>query len=92
MNFADSSKRIFGAGVLALSLAVVPATLPAAAQNNSNAPALDTTPLQETKDDHNNWGWLGLLGLIGVANLFRKPKTRTAYRENDVVSRPGYRE
>lgn len=92
MKFADSSKKIVGAGILALSLAVVPATLPAAAQNNSNAPALDTTPFQETKDDNNNWGWLGLVGLIGLANLFRKPKSQTVYREPDATSRTGYRE
>ncbi|HEY9299697.1 MAG TPA: WGxxGxxG family protein, partial [Phormidium sp.] len=34
-----------------------------------------TTPYSgvrsETRDS-NSWGWLGLLGLIGLANLFRK--------------------
>lgn len=99
------SKKIIGAGILALSLATLPATLPAAAQNNStvqnnsNRPALDTTPFQETKDDFNNFGWLGALGLIGLANLFRKPKRRTTYVDTPtdsaadptVVDRTNYR-
>ena len=80
--------KIAGASVMAASLALMPLSLPVSAQNadpnapttiqtspESNAPTLDTTPFQETKDDNNNWGWLGLLGLIGLANLFRKPKT-----------------
>ena len=69
--------KFVGAGVLALSLAMMPLSLPASAQSStgeSNAPVLDTTPFQETKDDNNNWGWLGLLGLIGLANLLRKPQ------------------
>ena len=69
--------KILGAGVLALSLAIMPLSLPASAQSpsaESTAPTLDTTPFQETKDDNNNWGWLGLLGLIGLANLLRKPQ------------------
>lgn len=75
MKRSDLPKFV-GAGILALSLTMMPLSLPASAQNNSgesNAPTLDTTPFQETKDDNNNWGWLGLLGLIGLANLFRKP-------------------
>ena len=69
--------KFVGAGVLALSLAIMPLSLPASAQSSSpesTAPTLDTTPFQETKDDNNNWGWLGLLGLIGLANLLRKPQ------------------
>jgi hypothetical protein len=79
----DLSKKIVGAGMLAVSLAVMPLNLPASAQtgaapNQTNVednsrPTLDTTPFQETKNDNNNWGWLGLIGLIGLANLFRKP-------------------
>ncbi len=84
--------KFAGVSVLAVSLAVMPLSLPVSAQDaaptttqtspESNAPTFDTTPFQETKNDNNNWGWLGLLGLIGLANLFRKPKT-VAYSEPD---------
>jgi hypothetical protein len=89
--------KIVGASVVAASLAVMPLSLPVSAQTDStaptttqtspesNAPTFDTTPFQETKDDNNNWGWLGLLGLIGLANLFRKPKT-VAYSDPNTVS------
>ena len=93
MKRSDLSK-VVGAGVLSLSLAIVPLSLPAFAQNNaeSNAPTLDTTPFQETKDDNNNWGWLGLLGLIGLANLFRKPKEPVRYSGTETTpgSTPRY--
>ena len=88
---------IAGASVIAASLAVMPLSLPVSAQTDStapttqtspesNAPTIDTTPFQETKNDNNNWGWLGLLGLIGLANLFRKPKT-VAYDDPTTVNR-----
>lgn len=74
--------KIVGASILSISLATVPLSLPASAQNNTqpnttedtSKPTFDTTPFQETKNDNNNWGWLGLIGLIGLANLFRKPR------------------
>ncbi len=71
--------KVVGASVLSLSLAILPLSLPASAQTSteSNQPTIDTTPFQETRDDNNNWGWLGLIGLIGLANLFRKPKETT---------------
>lgn len=86
MKRSDLSK-VVGAGVLTLSLAILPLSLPASAQTGGDSntttedtskPTIDTTPFQETKDDHNNWGWLGLIGLIGLANLFRKPKEADA--------------
>lgn len=67
-----NSKIILSLGALALSLAILPA-VPAAAQNSSEAPTVDTTPFQESESDFNNLGWLGALGLLGLANLFRKP-------------------
>ena len=84
--------KIAGASLLALSLSLLPSQLPASAQNNNttttdnNKPTLDTTPFQETKNDNNNWGWLGLLGLIGLANLFRKDEHHTHRHESDTVS------
>lgn len=92
---------IVGASVLAASVAILPLSLPASAQTdtqpntttqpsptteNTTSPTFDTTPFQETKNDNNNWGWLGLLGLIGLANLFRKPKEPVRYTETDTTS------
>lgn len=86
----NSLSKIASAGVLTLSLALLP-SLPSYAQTTtsptttptveSTGPVLDTTPFQETRDDNNNWGWLGLLGLLGLLNLFRKPKAPTVYRD-----------
>lgn len=96
MNVAHLSK-FAAASVVALSLATFPSTVPAFAQTNNTTidrtgPTVDTTPFQETRDDNNNWGWLGLLGLIGLANLFRKDEPRTVYRDrDDVVSNPSSR-
>lgn len=82
MKRSNLSKFV-GAGVLTLSIAILPLSLPASAQTgtqpnttteDTTSPTIDTTPFQETKDDNNNWGWLGLIGLIGLANLFRKPQ------------------
>jgi len=83
--------KFAGAGVLTLGLAITPLSLPAVAQNTteSNQPAFDTTPLQETKDDFNNFGWLGLLGLIGLAKLFQKQKEPVRHSET-AVSSSGY--
>lgn len=98
---------IVGTSVLAASVAILPMSLPASAQTDTQpstttqpgtttedktSPTFDTTPFQETKNDHNNWGWLGLLGLIGLANLFRKPKEPVRYTEPDTTpgSTPRY--
>jgi hypothetical protein len=76
------------ATLIALSLAVLPSAMPASAQtqsapaqNNtdSNRVILDRTPFQESKSDNNHWGALGLLGILGLANLFRKDEP-TRYR------------
>jgi hypothetical protein len=97
--------KVAGVGLVALSLAVFPVTLPASAQTNNNNPAneavqetrednapnLDTTPFQETRGQKDNWGWLGLIGLAGLLNLLRKPERPTAYREPDVATRSGDR-
>lgn len=96
---ASNLSKFAAASAIAVSLAIVPSTLPASAQTNNTTidrtgPTVDTTPFQETRDDNNNWGWLGLLGLIGLANLFRKDEPKTVYRDrdrDDVVSGPGSR-
>lgn len=96
MNNSKLSK-VIGASIVAATLAVMPLSMPASAQTDtaptttqtspeSNAPTIDTTPFQETRNDNNNWGWLGLLGLIGLANFLRKPKQTVAYRDPDPTS------
>ena len=85
---SDLSKNA-AATLIALSLAVLPSAMPASAQtqsapaqnnNNSNGVVLDRTPLQESKEDNNHWGALGLLGILGLANLFRKDEPKR-YRD-----------
>ena len=77
------------ATLIALSLAVLPSAMPASAQtqsapaqnnSDSNGVVLDRTPLQESKEDNNHWGALGLLGILGLANLFRKDEPKR-YRD-----------
>lgn len=101
MKGSDLSKAI-GAGILSLSIAV----LPVSAQNNSpdgtgtTAPntTVDTAPTtgvaDTTDDDGFDWDWLGLLGLIGLAGLAGKKRQEpTRYRDPDVAAgTPGYRE
>ena len=77
------------ATLIALSLALLPSAMPAEAQTNSesaqnntdsNGVVLDRTPFQESKRDNNHWGALGLLGILGLANLFRKDEPKR-YRD-----------
>lgn len=85
---SDISKNT-AATLIALSLAVLPSAMPASAQtesapaqNNtdSNGVVLDRTPFQESRRDNNHWGALGLLGILGLANLFRKDEPKR-YRD-----------
>lgn len=95
----NAFSRWASASALAVSLVVGAIALPATAQTNpapgtnapesmqqNNAPNLDTTPFQETKGKADNYGWLGLFGLIGLLNLLRKPEERTAYRDPNVAA------
>jgi len=71
--------KVIGAGVLTLSMAIVPLTLPASAQLLE--PGVEREGIYETEDDF-DWGWLGLIGLFGLAGLGgRKRQEPTAYRE-----------
>jgi hypothetical protein len=73
-----------GAGALAMSLAVLPSALPAAAQTTEapgNAPVFETEAAEEDNDF--DWGLLGLLGLLGLAGL--------KGRKNDDHNAPRYR-
>ncbi len=57
-----------GTGAIALSLAVLPSTLPASAQTATD-PVVPGDTVTTTDDDGFDWGWLGLLGLVGLAGL-----------------------
>ena len=60
-----------GTGAIALSLAVLPSTLPASAQTTADPVVPGDTATTTTTDDDDgfDWGWLGLLGLGGLAGL-----------------------
>ncbi|GAA6616576.1 WGxxGxxG family protein [Scytonema sp. NUACC26] len=87
-----------GAGVIGLSLAVMPLTLPASAQTNrtdtgttTGNTTTDTTTYRGDNDF--NWGWLGLLGLLGLGGLAGKRREEARYRDpNATVGSSTYRE
>lgn len=94
--------KMLGASLLTVSLATLPAVMPASAQTNSSPNRTDTTTTDTNRSqgvDYNtrgdrdfDWGWLGLLGLAGLAGLARpKREDNVRYREPDEVSRPGAR-
>ncbi|MBD1944514.1 WGxxGxxG-CTERM domain-containing protein, partial [Coleofasciculus sp. FACHB-712] len=73
MKRSDLSKFI-GAGVLSLSMAVLPLSVPASAQTNTDTNTTTNTDARQdvrtVESDRNfDWGWLGLLGLLGLAGL-----------------------
>ncbi|MEA5448671.1 WGxxGxxG family protein [Leptolyngbya sp. CCNP1308] len=81
-----------GTGALALSLAVLPSTLPASAQTNTD-PITPGNTVTTTNDDYGDdgfdWGWLGLLGLIGLAGLKgrdRNHDTSTSYADRTTAT------
>lgn len=105
MKHSNLSK-ILGSGVLALSLAVLPSTLPASAQTSTSPTTTTTSPTTTTTDPNTStttttyrtegdrdfdWGWLGLLGLAGLAGLRRREEP-TRYRDPNAVGTTGYRE
>jgi hypothetical protein len=83
--------KVIGAGVISLSLATLPLTLPAGAQTDGTTTGttdttFDNTPTQVSEGDRDfDWGWLGLLGLIGLAGLAKKPEETVRYRDPDEV-------
>jgi MYXO-CTERM domain-containing protein len=91
MQYSNVSK-VLGASALALSLSIVPSTLPASAQNNTEQTDPNTMSAQENEADRDfDWGWLGLLGLAGLAGLVRKNEEPTRHRDPNMESRPGTR-
>ncbi len=88
--------KAVGAGVLTLSMAMMPLTLPASAQTTTTDPGNSTTSNTTTTSNDNggfDWGWLGLLGLLGLGGLTGKKRNNetTAYRDPNAVG-TNYRE
>jgi hypothetical protein len=95
MQISKASK-VLSAGVIAASLAVVPFTLPAQAQDNTTGTTGTTGTNTEVEtvdtEDSFDWGWLGLLGLAGLAGLAGKKRQETVHHVNtdpDVRVRSG---
>jgi MYXO-CTERM domain-containing protein len=70
------------AGVLALSLLVLPLTLPTFAQIRETTPA-PTPQVVETRHETDNRGLWGLLGLAGLAGLMGRRRHVEAVRSYD---------
>jgi hypothetical protein len=90
MSF-NSPKKVW-AGLVAVSLAALPLTLPASAQTTT-PDTTTTTPTYQTENRGFDWGWLGLFGLIGLAGLTGKSesksnRTSTSYNDPNEVTRP----
>jgi MYXO-CTERM domain-containing protein len=76
-------KKVVMAGVLSVSVAVLPLVPPLDAQQPGTPPMTDRRPV-DTDDDF-PWGLLGLLGLLGLTGLRRRPDARVTV--NDPTSR-----
>lgn len=63
------------AGVFAMSLLLMPLTLPTSAQVRDNAPVPDVKHVESNynRGSAGLWGLAGLLGLAGLAGLRRAP-------------------
>jgi hypothetical protein len=70
-----SCLRWIQAGVFAMSVLLMPLTLPASAQVQDNAPVPDVKNIGQNynRGSAGLWGLAGLLGLAGLAGLRRAP-------------------
>ncbi|TAF03743.1 MAG: hypothetical protein EAZ77_16885 [Nostocales cyanobacterium] len=86
--------KTVGAGVLTLTMGILPLNLPAQAQVNQ--PRTDVAPDRTVYYDRNgtDWGWLGLIGLLGLAGLAgkRREEEPTRYRDPNAPGATSYRE
>ncbi|HEY9768778.1 MAG TPA: WGxxGxxG family protein [Coleofasciculaceae cyanobacterium] len=71
--------KLSGAGLLAISLAVIPFS--ALGQTQTETDSVETVAVE---DDSFDWGWLGLLGLLGLAGLAGKNKHRNNSTHSEV--------
>jgi MYXO-CTERM domain-containing protein len=78
MKCAHVSKTV-QAGVLALSLFLLPLTTTTLAQTTSPTPEAPRLETRAEDDDNTGlWGLLGLAGLFGLAGLRRRPAEKVA--------------
>ncbi len=86
---SNSLVNLMGGSLLALSLAILPSTLPASAQTNTTDPVAPGT-VTTTADDNDgfDWGWLGLLGLIGLAGLKGRDRDTTPSYSDRTTTTP----
>ncbi|MEH2068856.1 MAG: WGxxGxxG family protein [Nostoc sp.] len=84
-----------GAGILTLSMGILPLTLSAQAQTTTD-PGVNTTPRTTTSDRNDfDWGWLGLIGLLGLAGLGgrkRDDDESARYRDPNAPGATSYRD
>ncbi|MBD2292246.1 WGxxGxxG-CTERM domain-containing protein [Anabaena sphaerica FACHB-251] len=86
--------KIVGAGVLMLTMGILPLGKPAQAQVNQ--PRTENAPDRTVYNDRNDtdWGWLGLIGLLGLAGLAGKKREEepTRYRDPNAPGAASYRD
>jgi len=85
--------KAIGAGVLTLSLGILP-LIPAQAQTTTN-PGVNTAPTTTTYERNDfDWGWLGLIGLLGLAGLAGRKRNDepTRYRDPNTPGATTYRD
>ena len=84
------------AGVLSLSIGVLPLTLSAQAQTTTDPGANTGSGTTTYNNDRNgfDWGWLGLIGLAGLAGLGGKKRENepTAYRDPNAPGTSTYKD
>jgi len=88
--------KVVGASVLVASLATLPLALPASAQNGTVTDSTQAAPGDiatygdgETDEGRRafDWGWIGLLGLVGLAGRLAKHRTETVgYSEHNEIN------
>lgn len=89
--------KVLGTGALALSLSVLPAAIPASAQNAApgvgGSTSGDATTTETYDDEGRNgyWGLLGLLGLFGLLGRRSHKDDAAVYRDPNATETTGSR-
>ena len=83
-----------GAGVLTLSMGILPLTLSAQAQTNNDPGATTSSTTTTNHRNEFDWGWLGLIGLLGLGGLAGKKREdqARAYRDPNAPGATTYRD